>query len=134
MGYAWARRDSTTLTGRNRRSAFYTTPGQSQTCYDPRTEDDMLEPEKTENLRIGEALARLRQRRDLTPTQIARRMGKDPSNITRWERGETPLLADELWRYLRALEASFADLDQQLEPQVPNFRLRKIAGKLDAMG
>ncbi len=94
----------------------------------------MLEPEKTENLRIGEALARLRQRRDLTPTQIARRMGKDPSDITRWERGETPLLADELWRYLRALEASFADLDQQLEPQVANFRLRKIAGKLDAMG
>ncbi len=96
----------------------------------------MPEPEETENLRrqIGEALARLRTRRGLTEIEVAQRMTKDSSDISRWERGETTLPADELWRYLRALEASFSDLDLEMEPPPANINLRKIAAQLDGMG
>ncbi len=96
----------------------------------------MPEPDETKNLRrqIGEALARLRESRGLTEVEVAQHMSRDSSDISRWERGETPLPAEDLWRYLRVLDAPFSDFQLELEPEAANPRLREIASQLDAMG
>ena len=98
----------------------------------------MPEPDqKTRQQRFGEALARLRARRGLTREELAQAMGESSSfasQITHWERGQPSPPGDQLWRYLDALELSFADLDLELAPKAGNPRLRKLAARLDAMG
>jgi len=87
-------------------------------------------------LRIGKALREVRRRRSVDATELARRLGKLPSQIYRWERGETVAGIDQVFRYLDALDATFADFDRALDPDrvAPrNPRLRAIAEELDAL-
>ncbi len=69
--------------------------------------------------RIGSALRKMREQRWLTLRQVAERLGRKSSFIThiaRWERGIASPSADNLWKYLRAIGASFADLERELRP------------------
>jgi len=92
---------------------------------------------KTLQLRLADALKSLREDRALSVYEIAERMGKKRSAapmIYRWERGETAPVATQLWAFLLAVEASFADLERKLNPQpASNRRLREIARELDAL-
>ena len=87
--------------------------------------------------RLADALKSLREDRGLTVVEVAERMGKKRSAapmIYRWKRGETVPVATQLWAFLLAIEASFADLERKLNPQpAGNRRLREIARELDAM-
>ncbi len=87
--------------------------------------------------RLGEALRKLREGRSLTEAEVARRMGESPSagtQISRWERGDALLAAHQLWGYLIAVDASFADLGRELAPATAiNPRLREIARELDSL-
>lgn len=93
---------------------------------------------ETLQLRLGEALKKIRERRALTKTEVARRMGKKPasaSTISKWERGESSPNAIALWNFLIAVDASFRELDQILHPErSKSRRLVEIADDLDAMG
>ncbi len=92
--------------------------------------------EKTLQHRLGNALARLRERRALTPAQLARAMGESSrfaAQISTWENGQASPPGDQLWRYLDALDLSFSDLDLELDSKARNPRLRELAGELDAM-
>ncbi len=92
---------------------------------------------KTLQLRLASALKSLREDSGLSVYDIAERMGKKRSSapiIYRWERGETVPVATQLWAFLLAVEASFADLERKLNPKpASNRRLREIARELDAM-
>ncbi len=89
---------------------------------------------KTLQLKLGAALRRLREDRGLREIDVAERMGKKPGSsalISRWERGESAPIATQLWGYLTAIEASFADLDRELNPRPKtNRRLAEIAREL----
>ncbi len=91
----------------------------------------------TPRVRLGKALRNIRQSLGLSVYEVARRMGKKASagtQIARWERGQVALSADRLWAYLNALDASFADLDHELNPApVTNPRLEEIADQLQAL-
>ncbi len=88
-------------------------------------------------LHIGTALARLREDRDLTTAQVARRMGEGAgfaAAISAWEGGRIPLQAVQLWRYLIAIEATFHDFHHKLGTAPPSPRLHRVACQLDAPG
>ena len=99
----------------------------------------MPSPEKeTFVIQLGEALERLRHHRGSTLEDVARGMGEEPSSaikVARWERGTQPApRADELWRYLQAVDATFFDLDRELHPpEIANPRLREIAEELESL-
>ncbi len=88
-------------------------------------------------IRLGKALRNIRKSAGLSVYDVARRMGKKASagtQVARWERGQVALSADRLWAYLDALDASFADLDQELNPPAAtNPRLEEIADQLQAL-
>lgn len=92
---------------------------------------------KTLQLRLADALKSLREDRALSVYEIAERMGKKRSSapmIYRWERGESVPVATQLWAFLVAIGASFADLEHKLNPKpASDQRLREIARELDAM-
>ncbi len=77
-------------------------------------------PESKENPRlvaIGSALTRLRDRKRLTSEDVATAMGKQPSSRTmvqRWERGEASPSITNVDLYLRAVDATFSDLEREL--------------------
>ncbi len=74
-----------------------------------------LPDKETLRRRLAEALTQLRKDRGLTESELAQRMGKKPhagTQISRWERCEATPGADQLWLYLIALDASFADPDR----------------------
>ena len=92
---------------------------------------------KTLQLRLGEALCHLRERRGLTLNDVAHRMGEDSSfrgEIDRWERGEASPLAHQLCAYLYAIDASFIDLGYEFDPGPTSPRLLEIARELDSLG
>ncbi len=96
-------------------------------------ETDNLTPQ----IRLGKALRNIRESLGMSVYEVARRMGKKPSagtQVARWERGQVALSADRLWAYLNALDASFADLDHELNPApVTSSRLEEIADQLQAL-
>ena len=103
-----------------------------------RKEDVMPKPD-TETLRhrLGAALSRVRERAETTPVELAQAMGEGSSFASRiadWENGRSTPAADQLWRYLDALDLSFTDLDLELDPKARSPRLRKIAADFEAMG
>ena len=94
----------------------------------------MPERQRTPDPRLGQAMRRMRELRRLTLRQVADRMGRKPSFIThiaRWERGTTSPSADNLWRYLRAIGASFAALERELRPPTADVPRRLIGPGLD---
>ncbi len=90
--------------------------------------------------RIGLALKRLREERLLLQREVVERMGKPPSSIPligRWERGITAPSVTNVWQYLRAIGADFADLERELRPPpdpAVRSRLQEIAEQLDRLG
>ncbi len=95
-----------------------------------------LPDKETLQLRLGEALGRLRESSGLTHEELAQAMGEDPSfgaEISRWERGESSPSGEEIWRCLDAQERTFSDLDLELHPEARNPRLREISRRLRAL-
>ncbi len=92
---------------------------------------------KALQLRLGAALKSLRQERGLLESEVAELMGKKQSagtQISRWERGERAPISTQLWQYLIAVDASFADLERVLNPKpADNRRLREIVRELQAL-
>ncbi len=88
-------------------------------------------------LRLGAALKSLRQESGLREGEVAERMGKKKSagtQISRWERGERAPISIQLWLYLMAVDASFADLERVLNPKPSgNRRLREIVRELQEL-
>ena len=86
---------------------------------------------------LGDALKRLRERRGLTFEEVAARMGKSPTagpQIFRWENGEATPLSDNLWLFLLAVDATFADLHRELNPAPEKSeRLSEIVKELQAL-
>jgi len=95
-----------------------------------------LPDDETLQLRLGEALQRLREGRSLTRSEVAHRMGEGPSftdELARWERGDASPPAHRLWAYLLAVDASFTDLGYEVDPAPDDPRLQEIAAELDAL-
>ncbi len=90
--------------------------------------------------RIGLALKRLREERGLLQREVVEQMGKPPSSIPligRWERGTTAPSVTNVWQYLRAIDADFADLERALQPPpdpAARSRLQEIADQLNRLG
>lgn len=59
----------------------------------------------TVGARIGQARRELavRERQDITPTALARRLGVEPSTVLRWERDESPPDRDNIFRLAELL-------------------------------
>ncbi len=92
--------------------------------------------EETRRLRLAGALRLFRERSELTAVDVAERMGEGASvaaTIRSWESAEAAPSADELWRFLDAVEATFAELEGELDPEAKDPRLREIAAELDAL-
>ncbi len=54
--------------------------------------------------------------------------------IDRWERGERGITSARLWLYLRAIDATFGDLDELLGARKSaNRRLEEIARELQSL-
>ena len=66
---------------------------------------------------LGRALRGLRQRADITQEELGARVGIDPTYISRVEGGRINLRWGTLQRFLRALDATFADLAAEVEHQ-----------------
>ncbi len=88
--------------------------------------------------KIGAAMRSLRKRCSMSDSEVADRMGYGPNGrqqIHRWERGERAISAGRLLLYLRAIGASFNELEGALDPPRPSsrrleeisLRLRKLA-------
>ncbi len=92
---------------------------------------------ETLKLRLAAALKSLREDRGLSVRHVAERMGKKRTagiQITRWELGQASPGAYQLWAFLIAIDASFADLERKLNPKPPtNRRLREIAREIEAL-
>ncbi len=87
-------------------------------------------------VRIGMALRQVRKDMNVDGTELARRLGKLPAQIYRWERGEAAAGIDQVYRYLEALGASFRALDRALDPEperIGSPRLKEIAAELEAL-
>ncbi len=90
--------------------------------------------------RVGLALKRLRERSLLLQREVVERMGKPPSSVPligRWERGITAPSVTNVWQYLRAIDADFADLERELQPPpdpAVRSRLEEIAARIDRLG
>ena len=93
---------------------------------------------KTDRLkaRLGGALRQVRRDRNVDGGELARRLGKLPTQIYRWERGDAAAGIDQVYGYLKALGASFAEIDEALSPakrRPGSQRLRAIAEELRAL-
>lgn len=85
--------------------------------------------------KLGKALREARQSRGVDGVELARRLGKQPAQIYRWERGEAAAGIDQVYGYLKALGACFAELDTSLDlAPKPSRALRTIARHLDQLG
>ncbi len=93
--------------------------------------------EPTRQQRLGQALRNLREPLGLTIYDVARRMGRKRSygsHVGRWERAAVMPRADQLWAYLRAVGATFADLGRELDPEPEtNPRLEAIKRRLQEL-
>ncbi len=87
--------------------------------------------------KIGAAMRSLRKRCSVSDSEVADRMGYGPNGrqqIHRWERGERAISAGRLLLYLRAIGASFSELDGALEAPIPTGgRLEEISLRLRAL-
>ncbi len=87
--------------------------------------------------RLATALKTLREKGELSATEAAEGMGEGLSfgaTIERWESAEAAPSADELWRFIDAVGATFAELEVEVDPSAKNPALEQIAAQLDAMG
>ena len=87
-------------------------------------------------LRIGKALRQVRKHNNVDGTELARRLGKLPAQIYRWERGEAAPGIDQVYRYLEALESSFSAFGYALDSEsetAGSTRLMEIAEELQAL-
>jgi transcriptional regulator with XRE-family HTH domain len=66
---------------------------------------------------LGRALRGLRQRSGITQEEMGARVGIDPTYISRVEGGRINLRWSTLQRFLRALDATVADLGAELGHQ-----------------
>jgi transcriptional regulator with XRE-family HTH domain len=66
---------------------------------------------------LGRALRALRQQAGITQEDLGARVGIDPTYISRVEGGRINLRWATLQRFLRALEATLADLAAEVERQ-----------------
>jgi len=66
---------------------------------------------------LGRALRGLRQRAGITQEELGARVGIDPTYISRVEGGRINLRWGTLQRFLRALDATLADLAAEVEQQ-----------------
>jgi transcriptional regulator with XRE-family HTH domain len=64
---------------------------------------------------LGRALRQLRDRTKLTQDQLAERIGIDLTYVSRVERGKRGVRWHTVMRFLRALDASLADLNAAIE-------------------
>ncbi len=90
----------------------------------------------TRQLRLATALKTLREQSELSTSDAAEGMGEGLSfgtTIEQWESASGAPSADELWRFLTAVGASFAELEAELDPAVKDPRLRAIAEEMDAL-
>ncbi len=95
-----------------------------------------LPDRQTRRRRLGSTIETLRERAGLSAAEIARAMGEDAAfgaRIALWEAGREAPSVDELWRFLEAAGATFADLDPGLRPEASNPRLKEIAAELEAL-
>ena len=86
--------------------------------------------------KIGAAMRSLRKRRSVSDAEVADRMGYGPNGrqqIHRWERGERAISAGGLLLYLRAIGATFSELEGELEPLTPTSRLEELSLRLRAL-
>ncbi len=91
------------------------------------------------NREIGAALRALRRRHSFSDAELAESMGygrQGKANVNRWERGEVGMSAARLVLYLRAIGASFDELDCELDRKPPKSggRLAEIARKIEELG
>lgn len=88
--------------------------------------------------KIGAAMRRLRRRRSIPASEVAASMGYGRAGrqqIYRWERGERGIGGARLLLYLRAVGATFAELDEVLGlERQSNPRLQEIARQLESLG
>lgn len=88
--------------------------------------------------KMGAAMRSLRKQRSISDAEVAERMGygrNGRQQIHRWERGERAISAGRLLLYLRAIDATFSELDAALDPPRPTsrrledigLRLRRLA-------
>ena len=72
---------------------------------------------------LGQALRGLRQRTGITQKELGARVNIDPTYVSRVEGGRINLRWATLQRFLRALDATLADLAAQIERQDQSERL-----------
>ena len=60
--------------------------------------------------KVGENLRRVRQSKELTVEQLARRIGIHPTSVRRYERGEANISLITLEKFARALGCTIEDL------------------------
>ncbi len=86
---------------------------------------------------LGNALRQLRKKYKVSGPELASRLGKQPAQIYRWERGEAAPGFDQVYRYLEALDACFFELDEWVEPgqrrRPGSARLKEIAAEIEAL-
>lgn len=77
-----------------------------------------LSPEETEyidlRIRLGDAVKRLRQEKELTQVELASRMGSSQSRVAKAEAADTSVSLDLLIRSLLALGATRRDLAEAI--------------------
>lgn len=66
---------------------------------------------------LGRALRSLRRRAGITQEELGARVGIDPTYVSRVEGGRINLRWGTLQRFLRALDATLADLAAEVERQ-----------------
>ena len=88
--------------------------------------------------KIGAAMRSLRASQSMSASEVAGRMGYGRTGrqlIHRWERGERGIGAARLLLYLKAIGATFAELDEELAlARESNRRLQEIARQLESLG
>ncbi|MCP4549738.1 MAG: helix-turn-helix transcriptional regulator [bacterium] len=91
----------------------------------------MLKPEYLRYL--GAALSALRTRAGLTQAAVAKRAeSMHPPQISRYEHGHEEPTVSSLVKYLSAIDADFADLQEELEVQARSSELeREVGSALD---
>jgi transcriptional regulator with XRE-family HTH domain len=86
-------------------------------------------PDTTDALRdqviLGRALRKLRDQAKLTQEQLAERIGIDLTYVSRVERGKRGVRWHTVMRFLRALDASLADLTAAIGTTDDTARRRK---------
>lgn len=63
---------------------------------------------------LGPALAALRQRAQMTAYEVAKRIGRSPSGVSRYENGQGVINSKVLLKYLNAVGANLSDLQDAI--------------------